>query len=635
MSTVNDSTKHDDAKIDEVTPPSQAYAEIVQLARQGVSQHQFLTQSLRYLAKYFSSPYAAIHVRYGAEVIHDDWHTGPNDPKFWKSSVQQFLTESLGEPKARAKLLRAKSGGGQVAFASAPIFDPTGPATGAIALVLMGVKENELVNQLTVLESAVRLISFSAEFLGVSPDQRASQGQAGSGDAAAQSRALGQAGGVETFSELAFKMTNELCNKLGCESVALGAVTNQHIKVISISGMDTINSRSPGIACLRSAMEECLDAGTAVVYQKEEKWSSGDLNEAYWLHKSWHTATGGDNVASIPLQTDTETVAILSFHRGANKPFEREEIENMQLKLAPYASALRLLGRADRNIVRHVVDGVKHVWHALWAPGKFGLRLGTIALAIAIGVFLFGSMPYNVQATCRVVPRQSINIGARFDSKIASAVALVGDRVSKGDILCTLDQTDLVMHQSELKAELQVLNQEVDRARAQGEPVESKLIDAKRMLVQAKLNIVNRQIEQSVIRSPIDGVVVAGDLRMRIDTVVAKGAPLYQVAPLHEWKLVINVPEQSSDRLDKNLSGSFSAYARPGSANPFQVVRVMQSARIQNGQNIIAVEATIEEPADWLRPGMEGVARIRMGSKRIWWLTFHRMIEYIQLNLWP
>ena len=99
------------------------YRRIAEMARATKSRNIFCSKALRIIAQSFASPYAAIDVSWGAQVVHDDCHYGPTDPEFWKPSVQLFLNESMAMPSARAKLLNPKRGGHKVAFLSAPIFD--------------------------------------------------------------------------------------------------------------------------------------------------------------------------------------------------------------------------------------------------------------------------------------------------------------------------------------------------------------------------------------------------------------------------------------------------------------------------------------------------------------------------------
>ena len=151
------------------------YARIVNLARSTTSRARLLTETVRCIVSAFASPYGAIHVRYASEIIQDDSHTGPTDPAFWKPSLQQFLTESLAEGRSRARLLKAKSGDTKVAFLSAPIFDPSGPAIGALAVVVTVVDESEWTARLSSLEALCRLASFCTEFIGRTRPAREAQ----------------------------------------------------------------------------------------------------------------------------------------------------------------------------------------------------------------------------------------------------------------------------------------------------------------------------------------------------------------------------------------------------------------------------------------------------------------------------
>ena len=99
------------------------------------------------------------------------------------------------------------------------------------------------------LETATRLASFAAELLGQAG------GGSGSGISRASAQARARAASCETTAELAFAITNELRNKLGCEQVSLGMVRRGRVKVVSISGLDEVKKQSPGVAAMIGAME--------------------------------------------------------------------------------------------------------------------------------------------------------------------------------------------------------------------------------------------------------------------------------------------------------------------------------------------------------------------------------------------
>ncbi len=618
------------------SPRSDAFSEIAALARRSASAVQFLSEAMRIMARHFSSPYATIYVRYASEVVQEECHHGAGDPRFWKASLQEFLTDALAEPRARAKLLRARNGDARVAFLSAPIFDPTGPAIGAIALVLAPVEEEDVSAQLAILEAQARLASFAAEFLGGAEERDPlTPSRPEAATVSPSHRALAHAGGCATLHELAFALVNELGNKLACEQVWLGMVYRRRVRVLAISGLDEVRPQSPGVATVRAAMEECLDAGTIVVAQPDGEWSADVDTPRFRLHQQWHAAAHRAAVASIPLNSNETTVAVLSLRRRADRPLRRPELQEVRARVEPLAAALLLLSRASRGWLQHGVDAGKESIAALVAPGRLARKTAVVVSALATIAFLFGSAEYHVSVPCTVRPAEIRHITAPYDALLGAVATVEGDRVMQGDVLCTLDHRELRQEREQLRAELAVLERTRDRAMAEDSPIEAKLALAQQHLIRTRLDRVERRIEQATVRAPIDGMVVAGDLRKRIGSVVQRGEPLFEVAPLTAWTLELAVPEHAAADVTTELSGHFVSLARPEASRPFKIDRVLGSARIIDGRNVLVAEADLAVAGPtWLRPGMEGVAQIHVGPRRIWWIVFHSAVDYLRLNFW-
>ncbi len=630
-STVTVSESDQPVAVDE-TAASRAtdcYTEIVSLARSAPSTHAYFAGVLQIIARSIRSPYAALYLRMPSEVIQDDWHDDSADWTFWKSQLQSFLTDSLAERGTRARVLRAREGGDRIAFAAAPVCDRGNVEIGAVALVFAPFEDENVAVKLSWLESLTRLASHAAGFLG------ASSSEADRPAGAAPSRALAKAATFNTPTELAFSITDSLRNKLGCTQVALGMVTRRRVKILSISGLDHVAKQGDGVACLQAAMEECYDAKRTLVFQHGEDWSAEGTASGYRLHAQWSAATKGDVVASIPLEVDEQVVAVLSLRRTADEPFTAEHVDAIRSNVEPFAPALVMARRATRGMARHAGDKVHEAVGVLVGPGRRGTKVLAALIVLATAWFAGGTMEYELTVPCSVAPALVRHVTVPFDGVLLAAGALEGDRVSKGDVLCEIDCRDLEQDRAELLAEIAVLEHEKDRAMAGSMPVETQLALARQRLAQAKLAIVNLRIERACVRSPIDGVIATGDLRKRVGAVVGRGEPLFAIAPLDKWTLEMHVPEPDADELREGLVGEFVPHARPEESRAFRVSRVRPQAEVQNQQNVVVAEADTELPYAWMRPGMEGVAKVKAGRRRVWWVALHRAIEYVQLNLWP
>jgi hypothetical protein len=82
------------------------------------------------------------------------------------------------------------------------------------------------------------------------------------------------------------------------------------------------------------------------------------------------------------------------------------------------------------------------------------------------------------------------------------------------------------------------------------------------------------------------------------------------------------------------LRGAFASYARPEDVREFRVSRVLAGAEVRDSRNVYVAEAEIGALADWMRPGMDGVAKVRIGRRPVWWIALHRVIDYLRINLW-
>lgn len=620
--------KPDTDRAEAAATEEDVFAQITSLAHANWSVHGFFTKAFRAIAGAYGSPFALLHARFAAEELRDDYHSGPTDPAFWKASLRKFLLNALSDRGPRAKLLNAKRRDLSVAFLAAPLFDSAGGRIGAIALVAPGVNTQNVHERLAALSALARLVSHSAEFVGREGNRTPDAGSAGS------NQSLARAARVSTMEELAFGITNSLRNKVGGEHVALGMVSRNRVRIVSISGLDDVRRQSPGTLSVQGAMEECLDRGESIVCQTEGAWSADRLGTGHRLHKQWHAAAKGAAVTSIPLRAADRIVAILSIRRKPERPFTREEIEAIRKQVEAYAPALLLTRKAHRSVARHAFESMHEAASMLTETGHAKAKVAAAAAALFAAWFLFGTLEYQITVPCTVTPAQVRHVAAPFGGVLASARVIAGDVVRPQEVLCEFDRRDLELERAELLAEIAVLEREQDRGMAASEPAEVQVAAANQRLARAKLMIVERRIEQATVRAPIAGIVVNGDLRKQIGGVLEMGDPLFEVAPLENWTLELAVPESAVGDVSIGLLGAFACQARPEEAQEFQVQRIRPRAELRDERNVFVAEARMPKPSDWMRPGMEGVAKVRAGPRRVWWVSLHRIIDYLRLNMW-
>ena len=607
------------------------YAAIVALARSTSSRHAFMTGTLRIVARAFASPYAAIQISFGSEVLDDDCHSGPTDPAFWRGSLQQFLTDSLERGTARARLLKPKRGTTKVAFLSAPILNARCAPIGALAMVVAPIEEDAVAQRLGTLESLTSLASHAAGLLD------AAQRRDGAESPGIDARMLGKLGGITTAEQLAFAITNSLRTRLGCELAAMGLAVGRRVKILSVSGLDRVANRNPGIVTLRGAMEECADFDEPIVCQSEDASAGETLTGGHRLHRQWHAASNGDAVASIPIRHGGQLLAVIALRRGPADPFSKERLREIQARIEPLAPALVLARRAGRGLARHACESAGRAMRLVTRGGQWTRKIIAAVATICVAWFICGTIDYRLTVPCTVAPARGRHVSAPVDGVLASAGLVAGDRVNAGDVLCQFDASELTDQRAEMAAEMAVLEREADKARAENDAVNEQLATAKKKLVEARIAVLDNRIERATVRAPIAGAIVAGDLRKNVGGVLAKGDPLFEIAPLDELVLDLRVPEGDVDDLAERASGHFTPRVRPEQRHEIQVGRLRPAARVLKGKNVFVAEGRTKTASqvEWLRPGMEGSAVIEVGRRPVWWVVLHRAIDYVQFNVLP
>ncbi len=600
--------------------------DIAHLSHVSSGASQFFTEALALIAKPFASPYAVIEVRHPSEVISNHWHHGPTDPSFWSGAVQEVLTEALANGNPVVRTFHARDNSVAIAVISGMIRDIDGNAVGAIAMVVPSETTDQARSKLRALKSLAAVASSCGGLLESAVSSGANDDE--------YAQILQQSMSYESIKEFAFAIVNNLCSKANCEQVALGIVRGKKVHLEAVSAFDNLPKRSPGVSKIRETMEECLDMGEPMVYQQRQQWTDQNAPREYRLHKQWHEATGQSAVASIPLRSGDNIVAIVSLRRSSAHPFKPKHIQAITELLEPYASALGLVSKATRSVVSHAASSFTDGCRKLVKPGHWAGKALLGGLALLCLWIAFGTMPHSVTVTATVIPELSRHLSSSHSAILLDAPVVAGDHVRKGQILCSFDTTELQLQRKRVQAELGIASVDEQQTLAKSSPVDAAIARVRQKKLRADIAIIDHMIALSVLRAPFNGTVISGDLRKQIGSQLPAGQPLYQIASDEGWSLKLDVPQSRIASVRTGLLGNFASSARPEKPQSFRITRLLPACTQSDGNNVFVVEGQLNSPPEWIRPGMVGSAKVHAGKKPVWWVLSHRMTNYLRLRFW-
>jgi RND family efflux transporter MFP subunit len=327
---------------------------------------------------------------------------------------------------------------------------------------------------------------------------------------------------------------------------------------------------------------------------------------------------------------------VLTFERIAKSDLDAESMQlcaAVAAALGPMLDLKRIQDKPWWSQGGDALVGSARERHATFV--RVGGLLLILACVVALGII---NGDYLIAAPATVQGRVQRAVVAPFEGFLESAAVRAGDRVKEGMILAQLDDDSLLLEQRKWRSQREELVKQYRRALVARDRAESMVLETRVAQADAELELLAAQLERTALRAPFDGVIVSGDLSRALGAPVSRGQLLFEVAPLNDYRVVLQVDERDMSALRLGLPGTLALTGMPDARIPVMVQKIGSSAQDADGRNVVRVEARIEDPLlespGALRPGMHGVAKINAGERRLLWIWTHGLVDWARLALW-
>ena len=256
-------------------------------------------------------------------------------------------------------------------------------------------------------------------------------------------------------------------------------------------------------------------------------------------------------------------------------------------------------------------------------------------LLVALVAYLsIATGQYRVAATAVLEGTVERVAVAPEDGYVATAAVRPGDVVKQGQELATLDSKDLELELVQRTSQREQYAKEYREALAKFERAQVSILRARIEQADAQIALLNEQLARTQILAPFDGVIVSGDLTRTLGSPVERGQVLYKIAPLNDYRVVLEVDERDFSDVAVGQTGNLALAAAPNDRLEIVVNKITPVSTPQDGSNFFRVEASLADPPKFLRPGMQGVGKVDIGERRRIWIWTHRIVNWLRLSLW-
>ena len=216
-----------------------------------------------------------------------------------------------------------------------------------------------------------------------------------------------------------------------------------------------------------------------------------------------------------------------------------------------------------------------------------------------------------------VRPKRSRIIAAPFDATLQSAHVAPGDHVRKGDVLISLEGRPLRLELASIEAQIGQARKEADMASFAGRVAESQQAKLRIRELQRQQDLLSSRLQRLSVTSPIDGIVVLGDLNRSIGAPLTTGQAVMEIAPLDQMVIELEVPEYEIGYVEKGTASRIRLSAAGGDLIESKIDTVYPSAELRDDANVFIARVEVSNSTGKLRPGMRGDA-IAYGPIRPW-----------------
>ena len=432
------------------------------------------------------------------------------------------------------------------------------------------------------------------------------------------------------FTSVSNVLVNELARHLKCSRVSLVLCKGRQHAPHAISNSAGINPDSAIISLIIDAMDEALDQKTSIVYpaSKDDALIISSAHEHLANNKS-HKC-----ICTVLMTHMHEIIGAITLERPIDQPFDDESLFFCQ-RLAVLIGPLVLLKYEEEHwLLERCWATVNKRWKKLTSSGHYTEKTLYALSFLLIIILSFSTGTYRVAGNAILEGKVQRMITSPIDGFISEVHVRAGDVVKAEQALASLDDKELQLQKMKLQGEYDSHTREYRDARAKYDLTQVSIIGAKMQQAKAELNIVKEQLKRLHMIAPFDGVIVEGKLEQALGSPVKRGQVLLKLAPLNDYRIILKIDDRDIAQINKRQTGKLTLASLPGEMMEFTIKNITPVSIAEDGRNYFKVEAQLQQKNILLRPGMHGIAKIEIGERKLMWIWFHRLIDWIRYQIW-
>ena len=435
----------------------------------------------------------------------------------------------------------------------------------------------------------------------------------------------------DRFQGSATAVATELAGILQCERVSIGFMRGKHSQVRALSHSASFSKKANLIRAIEAAMDEAIEQESTINFPVVEQGPMQVTKAHAELIKDY----GSGSVCTIPLTEGERILGAITLERPDGEHFDSRTIQLSEHAATLVGPLLDIKRKDDRWLGKKAFDRLKHHTKRLVGPRNVGFKLSVLGIIAVITFFSISTSEFRVTADATLEGAVQRAIAAPMAGYVVQANVRAGDIVKQGDRLFSLDDRDLRLERLKWLSQKSQRTREYSEAQARHERSKVKVLGAQVDQANAQIALIDEQLKRVHAVAPFDGFVVSGDLSQSLGAPVERGDALFQIAPLNDYRVILNVNESEIGYLEGSESGLMALTGMPDETIDVAVEKITPISTAEEGNNFFRVEAKItSDISPKLRPGMDGVVKLYVDTRKTIWVWTYKLTHWVRMFFW-
>jgi RND family efflux transporter MFP subunit len=435
--------------------------------------------------------------------------------------------------------------------------------------------------------------------------------------------------------KVSFTLVHRLATVVRYSRGTMGMLRGSRLELVAVSGQTFVDDSLPEMKALVDVLGWAagLDDGVYVV-QNEDGSIDTDRPETREKFKAFFEKTGSRSFLAVPMRDDEGRLGAFSLEADIPYAFSERDLEATTLLALQATVAIRNAVLYERIPMARVFEPLAQQTER-WAGNPWLSRLAKPGAAALIALALvFIPAPLRVGGRARVLPESRLPVTAEIEGRVARVLVSEGDRIETGQILAMLDENDFLAGREQVEARFEIAQRERNRFLAEGRAAEAAVERARLNGLRAELDLWESRLEGTHLRSPVAGIVATPHIDELEGTKLARGEVFCEIVDAYPQTVEVSIAEADAGLLEVGMQAKVKLSAYPTRSFRGTVARIGVTAALQDDRRVFTVRVHLEEPAEALRTGMTGQAKINTGRTSLGRVILCRPARWLWGILW-